>query len=61
MLDAFVIDELRRREREQEQLEKDGGRARLEFPIDDEYGTDEEPYKDKGEGDSGKSIIVIEL
>lgn len=64
MLDAFIIEELRRRER-YEQEHKDQ-RPRLELPVDD--GSDRQPPRSRrDEDDKGDdrrrdpSVVVIEL
>ena len=59
MLDGFIIEELRRREREKMRKE-DARRPRLELPLDRDYI----PPKDEAEEEddnSSSSTIVIEM
>ena len=59
MLDAFIIDELRRRE---EAERRDSERPRLELPIDDDRPrppADNDDHEDREEDDEAKRGVVI--
>jgi len=62
VLDAFIIDELRRREEE----ERDSQRPRLELPVDDRYlpppangGRDDDDDDDEDKPERG--VVIIDL
>jgi hypothetical protein len=58
MLDAYIIEELRRREREQ----RDREQPALELPIDDRRERSPAPKKDDDTGDeTHRGVIVIDL
>jgi hypothetical protein len=56
MLDAFIIEELRRREREQ----RDREQPRLDLPLDDRERPQKAP-KDEEKDDAQRGIITIDL
>tara|TARA_Y100001934_G_scaffold60220_1_gene74643 strand:+ start:534 stop:722 length:189 start_codon:yes stop_codon:yes gene_type:complete len=61
MLDSFIIDELRRREKAREQAESDR-RPRLELPLHSDYDHDAGPDDEESSGDdSDDPVVVISL
>jgi hypothetical protein len=59
MLDAFIIDEVRRREKERNQAEDDR-RPRLELPLHRDPGGDERNEEEVCEDDND-SVVVINV
>ncbi len=62
MLDAFIIEELRRRE-EAEQRKQERDRPRLEMPVHDPSNYSRtEPSRDEGDEEpkSDRGVIIIE-
>jgi hypothetical protein len=60
MLDGFIIEELRRREREKLRKE-DARRPRLELPLDREYLPSREHEDDEEKDLPSSSVVVIEM
>ena len=60
MLDTFIIDELRRREKAREKAEADR-RPRLELPLHSDYDHGNSPEPDESGDDVDDSIVVITL
>jgi hypothetical protein len=60
MLDGFIIEELRRREREKMRKE-DARRPRLELPLDREYVPRPEDTDDEDKDLPSSSVVVIEM
>lgn len=59
MLDAFIIEELRRRERDRRQQEE---RPRLELPLDDGQDRAHPPHRrDEKRDPKDSSIVVFEM
>ena len=61
MLDTFIIEELRRRERQQRERERDDRRPRLELPIDERYEPIASDDVDDGARPPERGIVVIDL
>ena len=59
MLDGFIIEELRRREREKMRKE-DARRPRLELPLDRDYIPPKEDAEEEDDNPSS-SVVVIEM
>lgn len=59
MLDAFIIEEIRRRERDEEERCRDGDRPWLEIPIAPD-GPLQKPAEEEGER-SERGVIVIDF
>ena len=60
MLDTFIIDELRRREKARERAEADR-RPRLELPLHSDYDHENTPDADESGEDADDPIVVITL
>ena len=60
MLDGFIIEELRRREREKLRKE-DARRPRLELPLDREYAPRADDQDDEDKDLPSSSVVVIEM
>lgn len=60
MLDGFIIEELRRREREKMRKE-DARRPRLELPLDREHVPRREDTDDDDKDLPSSSVVVIEM
>jgi hypothetical protein len=58
MLDAFIIEELRRRERERQQRERE--RPQLEIPRPDSDDEEDDRRSDKRE-QPARGVVVIDL
>ncbi|MFT3842641.1 MAG: hypothetical protein QM723_36965 [Myxococcaceae bacterium] len=60
MLDAFIIEELRRRERERQQRERE--RPQLEIPRDDDGDRDQKNDRRSDKRDQpARGVVVIDL
>ena len=57
MLDGFIIEELRRREREKMRKE-DARRPRLELPLDRDYIPPKDEAEDDEETPSGSGVVI---
>jgi len=60
MLDGFIIEELRRRERDKLRKE-DARRPRLELPLDREYVPRTEDTDDEDKDLPSSTVVVIEM
>ena len=60
MLDTFIIDELRRREKAREKA-ADDRRPRLELPLHSDCDQDNTPEQDESGNDADDPIVVITL
>ena len=58
MLDAFIIDELRRREKEQDQADADR-RPRIELPLHSDYDHENGYEPDESDGNEADSSGVV--
>jgi hypothetical protein len=59
MLDAFIIEEIKRRESEREQHERQ--RPKLEIPRRRERDEDDEPARDDAGENPQRGVVVIDL
>ena len=59
MLDGFIIEELRRREREKMRKEE-ARRPRLELPLDRDYTPPRDESEEENDENNG-SVVVIEM
>lgn len=60
MLDGFIIEELRRREREKMRRE-DARRPRLELPLDREHIPRDEEEEEEEKDLPNSSVVIIEM
>ena len=59
MLDAFIIEEIKRREAEREQKERQ--RPKLEIPRRDNYDDDDDVERDDAAEKPQRGVVVIDL